>query len=486
MTRRWLAIVVAVIFPCLLLGTVTFFGRDAKPAVVPTFAAAGVPSMPFVPHRGFITSNWFCPGVPVGGEGLGGSVTIANTGDAPLNGHVTVFSDAAGAGTVESAFEVPARGTKDIDLAQLQPSGTYVSAMVEIVGGGGFVEQQAQHPAGNAVSPCSNSTSGQWYFADGYTLNDSTEDIIVTNPFPDDAIVDFGFGKADSSPTSQRLLGVPVPAQSILVVDNKFLPKDETLLAVSITATRGRVVAARAQHFLGERGGYTMGLGAPSGSTDWTFADGDNPGGNYFERYSIYNPGDQDVVVLPSFYGLGDTAFTEADSITVQAHRVASLSISDIPDLPSVRHGALFTSETGAPIVVERAITRQASDDSFSTTVVRGVEHYFASVDSGYFRWSMAIGTDLAVDNVLVVLNLSFTDTTVAVKALGPGGEVDVPGLEAVTIPPNGIVSIAIPDEAAVLGHPLIVVGNQPIVVERLLPRGGDLRGRSGSMALPG
>ena len=35
---------------------------------------------------------------------------------------------------------------------------------------------------------------------------------------------------------------------------------------MSITATRGRVVAARAQHFLGERGGYTLGLGAPAGS----------------------------------------------------------------------------------------------------------------------------------------------------------------------------------------------------------------------------
>ena len=135
------------------------------------------------------------------------------------------------------------------------------------------------------------------------------------------------------------------------------------------------------------------------------------------------------------------------------------------------------------PIGVERAIPRQAGD-GFATTVVRGVEQYFA--DPGFFRWSMAIGTDLAVDNVLVVLNVSNSDATVAVKALGPGGEVDLAGLEAVPLPASGVITIAVPDQEAALGHPLIVVGTQPIVVERLLPRSPELRGRSGSLALPG
>jgi hypothetical protein len=58
----------------------------------------------------------------------------------------------------------------------------------------------------------------------------------------------------------------------------------------------------------------------------------------------------------------------------------------------------------------------------------------------------MAIGTDLAVDNVLVVLNLSNADGTVAVKALGPGGEVDLPGLSRPWLPANGVITIAIPD----------------------------------------
>ena len=480
MSRRLLAILVAVVLPVVLLVAAT--RSDPPPSTLPTFAALGAPSMPFVPHQGFINSTWFCPGVPVGGTGLGGSVTVANPSDAPLSGQLTVFNDIAGTESVEQRFEVPARDTFVVDLATVQSAGTYLSAMVEITGGGGFVEQQADHPDGSAVSPCSNSTSATWYFADNYTLGDSKEDIVITNPFPDQAIVDFAFGNQNGTTTSQRLLGIPVAGHSVLVVNQDFFLKDETVLGMSIVASRGRVVVGRAQQYLGERQGYSNTLGSPAGSTDWWFADGENSGN--FERYSIYNPGTEEATVQPIFLGVNsDTFGNDVEPITIAPGQVASLNISDVEGLPEGRHGAQFSSLTGTPVVIERAITREAGD-GFATTVVRGVEQYFA--EPGYFRWSMAIGTDLAVDNVLVVLNVSFTDATVAVKALGPGGEVDLPGLKAVPVPANGVITIAIPDQAAALGHPLIVVGTQPIVVERLLPRGGDLRGRSGSLALPG
>ncbi|MGB8862301.1 MAG: DUF5719 family protein [Ilumatobacteraceae bacterium] len=484
MSRRVLAILAVVVIPLALL--VVAVRGDVAPATSPTFAALGSPSMPFVPHQGFINSTWFCPGVPSGADGLGGSVTVANPSDAPLTGQLTVFNDVAGTEAVEQHFEVPARDTFRADLPTVQPAGGYLSAMVEITGGGGFVEQQADHPDGNSVSPCSNSTSGNWYFADNYTLFDSKEDLVVTNPFPDEAIIDVSFASNDGDRKPSQLQGVPVAGHSVYVVDEKYLAKDEAVLAVSIVATRGRVVAGRAQQYLGERQGYSMSLGAPAGSAAWWFADGENDGTN-FERYSIFNPSDVEASVQPVFLGVTSETFNnDLEPITVAPHQVASLSIADVPDLPLGRHGAQFSSLTGTPIVVERAITRKAGD-GFVTTVVRGVEQYFA--ESGFYRWSMAIGTDLAVENVLVVLNVSFSDATVAVKALGPGGEVDLPGLEAVPVPASGVVTIAIPDQAAALGHPLIVVGTQPIIVERQLPRGPagtELRGRSGSLALPG
>jgi len=421
--------------------------------------------------------------VPSTGDGLGGTVAVANTGDTPLTGHLTLFTDAEKVAPVEKDFQVPARDTYSVEITELQPKGTYVSAMVEIAGGGGFVEQRAEHAKGDAVSPCANSTSASWYFADNYTQGDSKEDIVITNPFPDDAIVDFTFAGVDGTRQPGVLQGVPVPGHSVLVVNEKSLAKDEAVYAVAVNASRGRVIAARAQAYAGERRGYSLGLGAPSASAAWYFTGGVKDGTN-FERFSIYNPGDHDAQVQPVFYGVSsDTFSNQIPEITVPAGRVASFSLTDVPDLPLGRHGITFSSMTGQPIVVEMAVTKKDEGTSV-TSVVLGVEQYFA--DPGYFQWSMVFGPESAADQAIVILNLAFADTTVAVKALGPGGVVAIPGLEAVKVPAGGLATINIPQVAAAVGHPLLVVADQPIIVQRLLPRGHNLSGRSASLALPG
>ncbi len=478
-SRRAVSVVVLVLLPVVLLFGAIFVWK-APARATGKFAELGFPTMPFVPSQEFITATWFCAGVP-NGDGSGGAVVIANPADEPLVGRLTVFTNAAGIGPTEFDFDVKARDTLEVNLLGIQNQGTYLSAMVEINGGGGFVEQRADTPDGSAVSPCSNSTSSQWDFADNYTLNDSREDLIITNPFPDDAIVNFQFVSSDGTREPGLLQGVPVPGDSVYVVDQSLLSKDEIVFAVSIVASRGRVVVGRAQHYLGERAGFTLSLGSPSPSTGWWFADGDNPAESYFERYSIYNPSDRDAVVQPAFYGLATNTVGDVPELNVPAHRVVSFSITDVPGLPTGRHGSQFISMNDVPIVVERAITRR-TDVGYATSVVLGVPVYFIEV--GTMRWSMAIGSDQALDDVLVVLNIGAQDAAVAVKSLGPGGEVDIAGLESVLVPALSVATIAIP--ASALGQPLIVVGNQPIVVERSLPRGATLSGRSGSMAMPG
>jgi hypothetical protein len=164
--------------------------------------------------------------------------------------------------------------------------------------------------------------------------------------------------------------------------------------------------------------------------------------------------------------------------VTVPAGKVASLIAGEV-GVPAGRHGAVFSTETAGSIIVERAITRTTAD-TVATTVVMGSPPSFAST-----RWSMAIGTDLAVDNILVVLNATGTAGTVTVKTLGAGGEVPVPGMEAIELPAGAVITIGVSDSTA-LGHPLVVESTQRVFVERLLPRDPNLRGRSGSFALPG
>jgi hypothetical protein len=105
-------------------------------SVAAEFAHLGNPTMPFVPKGEFVTSAWFCAGVPIAGPQSGGSAIVANPSEVTLTGRITTFTDADGVDAVATPFDVPARGTMVFDLAQMQPQGTYVSAMVEIYGWG--------------------------------------------------------------------------------------------------------------------------------------------------------------------------------------------------------------------------------------------------------------------------------------------------------------------------------------------------------------
>jgi hypothetical protein len=445
------------------------------------FSRLGRATMPFVPQGEFVTSAWFCAGVPVGGTQQGGAAVVANPGETALTGKITTFTDAVGVAAVSAPFEVPARGTTTFDLAQMQPQGTFVSTMVEIYGGGGFVEQRADSASGSAVSPCSNSTSSKWYFADGYTVEGSKEQLVVTNPFPSDAIISLSESTSTESRRPAILQSLLVKANSVLVISQDLLAKRELVLAITVTSTRGRVVVGRAQEYISSAGraGFTMTLGAPSLGDQFYFADGEVGANIVAERYSIYNASDTEAVVNVAFLGLDPASgFVNPEPITVEPGKVASLIADDV-GVPPGRHGAVFSTETEGSILVERAITR-TTDDTVWSTVVMGAPPSFAST-----RWSMAIGTELPVENVLVVLNATGSQATVTVKTLGAGGEVPVPGMEAIDLPASGVITIGV-SEVTALGHPLIVESTQRVFVERLLARDPDLRGRSGSFALPG
>ena len=463
-----------------IVGVVALQRSKPVHGVPAQFSRLGSATMPFVPAGDFITSAWFCAGVPIGEAQLGGVAVVANPREVTLTGKITVFTDALGVAAVSAPFDVPARGTMVFDLAQLQPQGTFVSAMVEIYGGGGYVEQRADSASGSAVSPCSNSTSSTWYFADGYTVEGSKEELVITNPFPSDAIISIAEATSTESRRPAILQSLLVRANSILVINQDLLAKRELVLAITVTSTRGRVVVGRAQEYLASvgRAGFTMTLGAPSLGDQFYFADGEIAP-NVIERYSIYNASANEAIVNTVFLGLDPNAgFINPEPLTVPAGKVVSLIADDV-GVPPGRHGAVFSTETAGSIVVERAITRQ-TDDTVATSVVMGSPSAFASN-----RWSMAIGTDLAVPDVLVVLNATGSPGTVTVKTLGAGGEVPVPGMEAIDLPAGGVITIDVSDPTA-LGHPLVVESTQRIFVERLLPRDPDLRGRSGSFALPG
>ena len=294
-------------------------GREEPTTPDPFFAAPAGAWMPAVSDNAALTGSWFCPGVPATGEdGIGGDVVVSNRDDEQLVGRFTVLTQ-DGVGASESLTVEPWSQTIiDVDAFVTAP---FASVVVEIDGGRGFVEQRAQHPAGNSVAPCADNTSSEWYFADGFTVDGSIETLVLTNPYDDAAVVDLVFATQSGESTPAAFQGFTILPQSVKTIPIAELgARDESVIAVKIAAERGRLVVGRAQHYLGGgRLGYGVSLAAPALRDQWWFADGE-AGDGVTETFAIYNPTDDDVQVDVVFLGIPlDAGYGETEPIDVAA-----------------------------------------------------------------------------------------------------------------------------------------------------------------------
>ena len=448
--------------------------RPTSNAVFSDIVEVGTPHVPS--GDGVVTTTWYCAATSAGGGEYGGEIVISNTTEAPVQAVVTMLTpDAA---PVVSPVEVAPRAQSKVEVVDLV-SAPYAAAVVEVNDPHVTVEQRALHPAGSAVSPCSNQTSAEWFVADGFTAEGSDFHLVLSNPYLSPAIVDFTVATEDGPRTPPALQGYVVPplsVRSINVADAGF--RDETVLAVGAVASSGRFVMSKDQHYIGAgRLGHVQTLASPSTSTAWWFADGDK-GTGITETYMIFNPADSEVQADLVFLGV-DAGSVAPSTLSVPPHEVVRFDTADVPGLPDGPHGVVVSGRDGSSLVVERALTRPAGQ-SVATTVVLGAQDGVAS-----HRWSVPTSTTIAIEDVLVVLNTSSADATVTVYSVGPGGEEVVPGLADLAIPGNGILSIDLVDPLA-FGRPLVVESVQGLlVVERRLERTTSLRGRSGSLAIP-
>lgn len=476
---------------CALAGlVVATVGRERPETVTPVFSAssAAVPWMPSAPVTTSLSTTWYCPGVPASGaENTGGEIVVANTDDVELNVQVSVL--AIEGDPVEQVVTVAPRERTTVDVDEVVTS-DYAGAIVEITGGAGVVEQQATSPLGDSavarsVTPCTTTTSTNWYLAEGYTQEGSREQLVVMNPYPTEATVAIRFATQEGTRAPTGLQSELIPAFSVRVYDMADLAaRNEPEVAVAVEATRGEVTLARAQTYAGTgRRGYAVTLAAPAARTQWYFVDGES-GEGITERYSIYNPGDERIEVQASVVGVDlGTDFIPIEPIEVGRGEVVTFSPADVAGMPEGRHAFVFAAQSlDQGVIVERALSR--TFDGIPTTSVnlgappRYEDGYVAST------WTMAIGVDEPTEAALVAYNIDATDATVTVQAVTPEGIVNVPGLEAVSLPANALRTIDLTDEVAI-GRQLIIRSTSRLFVERLLPRDEGSQGRVSSWPLP-
>jgi hypothetical protein len=422
-----------------------------------------------------ISTSWFCPGVAAGDGISSGSIVIVNPGETDVTASVSFLSDSPA--EVQNVV-VAARSRQVVDLLRGRSVGVVVP-VVEIIGSVGTVEQELDYAAGDVTSQCVSQTSSSWFFADGFTAEGSSHRLVLTNPFPESAVVNVAFTTTAGRRTPSALQGIilaPRSARSVSLADAGA--QDESRIAVEVVATTGQIIASRIQHYLGlGRLGYSTTVGTPTALNEWWFTSG-RTGAQSSEQLVVFNPSDRASQVNVSFFGDKITTGVDAGQsnaaapssvLDIPAGAIVSINTDTIADLPKGDHAMVISSVNNVPVVVEHVLSQTVNNGSF-TAITNGIP-------SGLLTqiWRIPSGLANGALNALSVLNTTAGDGTFTVSALGPGGQVALPELVDVPLTAAALVSLNVP--AGVNDGEIVITATVPIAVQRRTARGHGLAG---------
>ena len=439
---------------------------------------------PQVVDEARISTSWFCPGAAAGDGIDGASVTVVNPSDGDITATLNYLSDAP---VDAQTFSVPARSRQVLDVLRGRTVGVVVP-IVEIIGSLGSVEQELVYAAGDVTSQCVSQTSNSWYFADGFTAEGSTQRLVLTNPFPESAVVNVSYTTTNGRRTPAALQGIILDgrsARSISLADAGA--QNEARLAVEVEASTGQIIASRIQHYLGAgRLGYSTTVGIPMASREWWFSSG-RTGSLASELLMVFNPSDSNAQVNVTFFGEGitnglaidqaSTAAAPSTAIDVPAGEVVAINTDSIAELPKGDHAMVVSSVNDVPVIVEHVLSQRLGGSSF-TAITNGVPGGLVST-----QWRIPSGVAKGTRNALSILNTTGTDGTFTVSASGPGGQVELPQLVNVALTAASLITVEVPDD--VQDGEVTITATVPVVVQRRTARGHGLVGFGIVGALP-
>jgi hypothetical protein len=505
------------------------------------FGTVALPAMPIASTADALTASWFCPGVPAGPAGsASGWISILNPTDSPTRATLTVVPTEGD--PVSREITLAERSRLEVKLGDVAPA-RFAAALVETISSTVLVEQTSVaslDPAGagiaSATSPCATAPAPSWYLADGSTTTDANETLLVFNPFPDDAVVDFTFFDGTASRKPGSFQGIPVPPHSLRAIPLDDVLQRKEQVAVTATARSGRFVLGRHQTFAAKpRRSLVAGLASPSAGERWWFAAAEQSA-SASTSLVVYNPGAELTTVTVAAYpadpsasavappsgtsgsgstqgsstttaratGASDAPTTTAPGatssaevgaggdqggdaalvgveagiapleVTVGGGQAVVVALSDIIKDATGRYSLLVTA--ASPVVVERRLAIVA--DPRRTTPLQFGIPLLAT------RWWFPAGGSTGGAATLTVVNPGATDVVLTVRSLGPAGLTPVAGSEQITL--RGAASIKIDLTAAKVGTlPVVVDASGPVAAEQLLVPGIDAPGASSAPGIP-
>ena len=251
---------------------------------------AAAPPVPFssITPASVESTAWYCDGgMSAANSSATTTINLVNTTSAEVSGTMTAVAETGRTKTI--AIGVPARA-QSVESPGLIVGGTFVATTVNLSGGGVLVSESVAGPLGWSETACSRSTSPEWYFAAGSTIDGNTLALSLYNPTSTDAVVDLTFVTPSGVSEPQPFEGIVVAPGALQVEQVDAYVQDATSVSSVVQARTGAVVASELEieSDSGVRGVSVL-LGEPTLFSTWSLPNSRDLAGGA-TSITVFNP----------------------------------------------------------------------------------------------------------------------------------------------------------------------------------------------------
>jgi len=321
-----------------------------------------------VPAAGADSASWFCAAGSSAKDGRADeTLVLANVGSSPAAVNISVYSGTAGASPATRQLELDARSQTRVRVADIaavaEPAVT-----VEARGGQVVVEHELEAFDDVATGPCARRGSSSWYFANGTTGKGFEQQLVLYNPYPDEAVADLVFITEEGVKRPEDLTGRSVPKRSRITIPVHEVVRRNDVVGVIVQTRTGRRVAERVITANGSDGprGIAVSLGQPELATSFVVAEAVRSDANP-DRLIVMNPSDSDSTIEATVQPRNELSFSPLVTV-VPARSVTPL---ELPQglAPDTVFSLSARVTSGPPVAFEQWSVAPAKPRSLASVV---------------------------------------------------------------------------------------------------------------------
>jgi len=391
---------------------------DAAPEAVELVSPA-----PLVAPDSARSTTWFCAaGTADEGGRADALVTLANSSVDDKVAVVSVFRGGQEASVDnvvdELVVDLPGQSTVSLRPADLAEGSPVVSLAVEVDGGGVVVDKVVSGETGVDRAPCSTNGSDVWVVSSGQTTPGARLQMVVFNPFPDDAVVDVEFVTKNGVRTPEDLAALHIPSRSSRVVEIGDVVAAADAISGFVRARSGRVVVEAIQSFDGS--GAPLGLsviaGAPASAEAWYFP-GVTPGLGP-SRVIVVNTSDALVRADVEYYPAGAERFIEPFGLTLQPGQNEIVDLRTDGRLAGIESFSLVVRSLDGPRIVAGLEQQPATEEPDAVDQLTGTE--VAAPTTGF---AASPGQPQVSERSLMIVDVTEGDTGSVLQVFNPASD---------------------------------------------------------------